>query len=44
MLSRKHCYIYYENKGNNSEEQNNWLIKDGDINGKKSTNDIWFIY
>jgi len=41
MLSRKHCYIYYENKGNNSEEKNNWFIKDGDINGKKSTNDTW---
>ena len=41
MLSRKHCYIYYENNGNNNEKKNNWFIKDGDINGKKSTNDTW---
>ena len=41
MLSRKHCYIYYEKNGNNNEEKNNWFIKDGDVNGKKSTNDTW---
>ena len=43
MLSRKHCYIYYnknENE-NNSEENYCWYIKDGDLNGKKSTNDTW---
>jgi len=41
MISRKHCHIYYENNGNNSEEKNNWFIKDGDLNGKKSANDTW---
>ena len=35
LLSRKHCYIYY------NEESNCWYIKDGDLNGKKSTNDTW---
>ena len=35
MLSRVHCCINYkENKG--------WYIKDGNIKGKKSTNDTWF--
>ena len=38
LLSRKHCYIYYEN---NNENKDCWFIKDGDINGKKSTNDTW---
>ena len=44
MLSRKHCYIYYnknENENNNGEENYCWYIKDGDLNGKKSTNDTW---
>ena len=41
MISRKHCHIYYENNGNNSEEKNNWFIKDGDLNGKKSANETW---
>ena len=41
MLSRKHCYIYYEKKENNNEGRSNWFIKDGDLNGKKSTNDTW---
>ena len=38
LLSRKHCYIYYEN---NNENKDCWFIKDGDLNGKKSTNDTW---
>ena len=38
MLSRKHCYIYYEM---NEEEKGNWFIKDGDLDGKKSTNETW---
>ena len=41
MLSRKHCCIYYENNENNNEGRNNWFIKDGDLSGKKSTNDTW---
>ena len=38
LLSRKHCYIYYEN---NNKNKDCWFIKDGDLNGKKSTNDTW---
>ena len=41
LLSRKHCYIYYEKDENNNEEKDCWFIKDGDLNGKKSTNDTW---
>ena len=41
MLSRKHCYIYYEKSENNNEGRSNWFIKDGDLDGKKSTNDTW---
>ena len=41
LLSRKHCYIYYNRNDNNNEEKNCWYIKDGDLNGKKSTNDTW---
>jgi pSer/pThr/pTyr-binding forkhead associated (FHA) protein len=41
MLSRKHCYIYYEKNENNNEEGSNWFIKDGDLSGKKSNNDTW---
>ena len=41
MLSRNHCYIYYEKNENNNKEENGWFIKDGDINGKKSTNETW---
>ena len=40
LLSRKQCYIYY-NEDENEEEKSNWFIKDGDINGKSSTNDTW---
>jgi pSer/pThr/pTyr-binding forkhead associated (FHA) protein len=41
LLSRKHCYIYYNENENNNEESNCWYIKDGDLTGKKSTNDTW---
>ena len=41
MLSRKHCYIYYEKNENNNEGGSYWSIKDGDLSGKKSTNDTW---
>ena len=40
LLSRKQCYIYYKNDGND-KQKNKWFIKDGDIKGKKSTNDTW---
>ena len=39
LLSRKHCYIYYEKNENQGKDC--WFIKDGDLNGKKSTNDTW---
>ncbi len=41
LLSRKHCYIYYNNNENKNEDYYCWYIKDGDLNGKKSTNDTW---
>ena len=41
LLSRKHCYIYYEKNGNIDNDKDCWYIKDGDLNGKKSTNDTW---
>ena len=40
LLSRKQCYIYYKND-ENDKQKNKWYIKDGDIKGKKSTNDTW---
>lgn len=40
LLSRKQCYIYYKND-ENDKQKNKWFIKDGDIKGKKSTNDTW---
>ena len=40
LLSRKQCYIYYQEDENN-ENKYKWFIKDGDISGKKSTNDTW---
>ena len=40
LLSRKQCYIYYKND-ENDKQRNKWFIKDGDIKGKKSTNDTW---
>ena len=41
LLSRNHCYIYYEKNENDNNDKNCWFIKDGDLNGKKSTNDTW---
>ena len=41
LLSRKHCYIYYEKNENKNDDKDCWFIKDGDLNGKKSTNDTW---
>ena len=40
LLSRKQCFIYYK-EDENDEGKNKWFIQDGDINGKKSTNDTW---
>ena len=40
LLSRKQCYIYHK-EDENDKNKFNWFIKDGDINGKKSTNDTW---
>jgi len=40
LLSRKQCYIFYE-ENENDEGKKNWFIQDGDIKGKKSTNDTW---
>ena len=40
LLSRKQCYIYYK-EDEYDEGKNKWFIQDGDINGKKSTNDTW---
>ena len=38
MLSRVHCCINYKEKNN----EKGWYIKDGNLQGKKSTNDTWF--
>ena len=38
MLSRIHCCVNYKEKDN----QKGWYIKDGNLKGKKSTNDTWF--
>ena len=38
MISRKHCLIHNKNKGDNNYE---WYIKDGNIEGKRSTNETW---
>lgn len=35
MLSRKHCHIYFK------KDEGEWYIQDGDLEGKKSTNDTW---
>ena len=40
LLSRKQCYIYYQ-VDDNIQGYNKWFIVDGDLNGKKSTNDTW---
>ena len=38
MLSRVHCCINYKEK----DKIKGWYIKDGNLQGKKSTNDTWF--
>ena len=40
MLSREHCNIKYKESENGDK---GWYIKDGNIKGKKSTNDTGFI-
>ena len=40
MLSRVHCSVFFINSEN--EEDRGWYLKDGNLNGKKSTNDTWF--
>ena len=37
---QENSVIYYI-KDESDNEKNNWFIKDGDINGKSSTNDTW---
>ena len=39
MLSRVHCCINYKENKNGDK---GWFIKDGNLEGKKSTNDTWF--
>ena len=39
MLSRQHCCINYKE---NENHEKGWYIKDGNMKGKKSTNDTWF--
>ena len=41
LLSRKQCYIYYQEDENDDNNNYTWFINDGDVNGKKSTNDTW---
>ena len=38
MLSRVHCCINYKE----NDKEKGWYIKDGNLEGKKSTNDTWF--
>ena len=40
MLSRVHCAVFFVNSEN--EVERGWYLKDGNLNGKKSTNDTWF--
>ena len=40
MLSRVHCSVFFINSEN--KEDRGWYLKDGNLNGKKSTNDTWF--
>ena len=40
MLSRVHCSVFFVDSEN--EEERGWYLKDGNLNGKKSTNDTWF--
>ena len=40
MLSRVHCSIYFVES--EKEEEGGWYLKDGNLNGKKSTNETWY--
>jgi len=40
MLSRVHCSVYFVDS--EKEEEGGWYLKDGNLEGKKSTNDTWF--
>jgi pSer/pThr/pTyr-binding forkhead associated (FHA) protein len=40
MLSRVHCSVFFIESEN--KEDRGWYLKDGNLNGKKSTNDTWF--
>ena len=40
MLSRVHCSVFFVDSEN--EDEKGWYLKDGNLNGKKSTNDTWF--
>ena len=42
MLSRIHCCINHKEKDENRISNKGWYIKDGNMEGKKSTNDTWF--
>ena len=43
MLSRIHCCVNYkEEKSNDGINRKGWYIRDGNMEGKKSTNDTWF--
>ena len=39
MLSRVHCSVFFVDS--EKEEERGWYLKDGNLNGKKSTNDTW---
>ena len=40
ILSRVHCSVFFIDSEN--KEDRGWYLKDGNLNGKKSTNDTWF--
>ena len=40
MLSRVHCSVYFVES--EKEEERGWYLKDGNLNGKKSTNETWY--
>ena len=43
MLSRIHCCVNYKEEQNNDGiNKKGWYIRDGNMEGKKSTNDTWF--
>jgi len=40
MLSRVHCSVYFVES--EKEEERGWYLKDGNLKGKKSTNETWY--